>query len=631
MVMLAGYDIETFGTSNRLICASIVYDTIRGKRKIETFTNKQKLKERIIELGKKQYAKKSRLELYAHNSMYEFSRVFGFDINDQYIKGEKEGIEIICMGKCFLANYMSKEGKPMICFQDSYNLINRSLEECGKIIGLNKIKLNEKTFKKMCNINGKIEDFTQEELTELQEYNIRDSEVSLEIAKYVKKMLKEENYKPRKLITAGQISMSLFNNYCRKNGYQKYFIQWQEEAKDIAKNGYQYIMTKYPNEIHEAYRIGRLEAIQFGEFENTTNLDINSFYAYAMMNIDFPDMHFENKIEKPLQIFDVNTIINSYGITRCKINCPEQELGYLPIRIKYGKHYDENIFPAHQCEMIGTWTNLELAKAVKLGYKIKDIEYTINYKIAETNPLKEFVWEMYQKRLKSSFGKGFYKLVLNNLHGKFAQTTTERKYITADIGETPYLESEGWKVYADIDEYNCLFSKTIAKKYGRNYLPIVSAYTTAKARDLLYGEASKIPRKDLLYLAVDAILFKGEHINKFKIGEGLGEMKIVSKGTSKLKNTIARIYGKNNYTVGEDIRISGVRKEFVKDLGTQKVIEYKRFKNITNSKSLKESFEMEKLTKDLNNIKQRSIDFKTYVKSQKVFIDKEAMDSELID
>ena len=297
---------------------------------------------------------------------------------------------------------------------------------------------------------------------------------------------------------------------------------------------------------------------------------------------------------------------------------------YLPIRFKllksFGDNINEIIYPKHKCTMYGTWTNLELKRAVELGYKVQKIKWTINFAEAEINPLKEFVLNMYEQRKKNELGKTFYKLVLNNLHGKFAQRTQKKNFEIGDVGLAPQMKEKEFNIYTRIDDFNYLYTKDLGINYGRNYAPIISAYVTAKARDLLYNEAIKIPIQDLLYLSIDGIIFKGDHINKYKIGKEIGEMKYVRFNEKKWKrkdnNMEKQLYSRWWF------KTKRVKKEFVKGYEEgQTEIEFGRFKNIKNSESIKDSFAYETLKKDFKEIQEKTEALKEYIKTKRELID----------
>ena len=68
----------------------------------------------------------------------------------------------------------------------------------------------------------------------------------------------------------------------------------------------------------------------------------------------------------------------------CEIEVPEDlKLGYLPVRFR-GKLY----FPEGKRILKGTWTTLEIRRALSLGYKLIKIEWVCLYPVAKNNVLR---------------------------------------------------------------------------------------------------------------------------------------------------------------------------------------------------------------------------------------------------
>ena len=61
----------------------------------------------------------------------------------------------------------------------------------------------------------------------------------------------------------------------------------------------------------------------------------------------------------------------------------------------------------------------------------------------------------------------------------------------------------------------------------------------------------KIPTSELLYVDTDSITFTGDHIDKFKISDEMGDWKIEQTGD-------AHIVCEKRYRVGMDTKIAGV-------------------------------------------------------------------------
>ena len=105
-------------------------------------------------------------------------------------------------------------------------------------------------------------------------------------------------------------------------------------------------------------------------------------------------------------------ILEEIGLSHCLIYNKENKYGLLPIRTEIGNYY-----PKENKYLIGTWTHQELRKAKKEGYEIKKILWSITYKEAKTNPLKNYMEELYKKRQEeqNQFNSYFYKMMMNAL------------------------------------------------------------------------------------------------------------------------------------------------------------------------------------------------------------------------
>lgn len=621
-----GGDIECFGASDRFICGTWCYrDKETNKMMYKTFENKKDYEEWIIKEAKEQY-KKTRKEInaYFHNTSYDLFRFA--DLKEKnYIKGEKEGYKIINLSKKAIIDYCDINGNTLINYQDTSKIMYKSLEEIGEIIGVKKERPKKETEDKFH--TEKESELTKEEIEEIKKYNKRDAEICLLLIERIKEILKEEKYNPKKMITIGQLAIGLFNKRIKELKLEPVIFKW-EKNKELAFKIIKYEETKYPMEIIKACRTGRIEANRTGRYKDCTNIDYNSLYPESMCRIEFPNLKTENRIEKPTEIFKEEEILNTIGISECTIECPKQKVGYLPIRIAIKlKSADidirETIYPKHKCVLKGIWTNYELKKATERGYKIKDIDYTIIYgKIREENPLKTHLMELYKKREKGKLENALYKGLMNNLHGKFAQRNEDKKYIIDDADLAEEYENEGYKIETRMGT-NYLYSLSKGRKPAKTFAPIISAYTTAMAREIMYNEITKINEKDYLYCGTDSIVFKGpDNIKKFEIGKELGKFKIIKAEGEELINKTANIYGKNNYIIGNEKRISGVRKETINKIKEiEKPFEFDKFKSINEVMELDELYSRKWNIKDLKMIEVKTKGLEKYIRKQKIIED----------
>ena len=164
-------------------------------------------------------------------------------------------------------------------------------------------------------------------------------------------------------------------------------IFWYEKKNEVRR-------TLRANEIHEAYRGGRVEAFQTGNYQNVTYIDCNSLYPYSLINMPYPELKTERLHKTPTKT-QFTQLIKKIGITKCMITNTDNQIGIIPIRTKTSAYY---IKPGQTA--IGTWTHTELQCAKNNGHKINEIEWTITYEQME-NPFTKIIQETYKKRLTS--------------------------------------------------------------------------------------------------------------------------------------------------------------------------------------------------------------------------------------
>jgi len=321
----------------------------------EFFTDREEMWNWLIKLIEKNKLNKKRTFIYGHNIEYDW-----YGIAKNHLLDDK--VNYICQNP-FIAIYDEKG-----YFLDTMAFYRMSLKEVGKIIGLEKGEMP----------------FKIKDINELKQYLERDVDITLQCILRLKKQVNELGFNPRKLMTAGQLAITSFLTYCRREN-----IDWDFTEYNNDKKIRQIIKTKYPKEIREAFRGGMNQAFQIGKFDNVTLIDVNGLYAYIMVNMDFPDLRTELREENVKIGMLEKYIETNIGIARCKIKSPKTGLPYLPIRFQKYTIYENNKI------MRGTWTYLELRKAKKLGYEILECEWSIRWNKAKINPLKNFINHLY--------------------------------------------------------------------------------------------------------------------------------------------------------------------------------------------------------------------------------------------
>lgn len=566
--MIIGFDTETIGfreegEENNFRLGTIYTET--GKEHI--YFSKNAMWDKILELGQQEEQKGKNLYAYAHNLWYDLSQIANLnDKNIEYYSFQPPIIQ-----------------RKNIKFLDTTMLFKGSLVKMAQTIGEEKKEIPTKLLTKKT--------LTPQETTQMAEYCLQDAKIVVKGVQAIKKQLAKDGINIRTIITNGQIAINYATNHIRKQPYAKQILDenlahWNWKRRNWGK----WKETKNKEKLHYAYRGGRVQQLQTGEWEKATSIDLNSIYPYAASQTKFPQLETETLIHKPLEYMTTKQLTETTGASKALIWKPKDKLGYIPIRHKETIQteeeenitMDEQIFPTQECTLIGTWTNQELAYFTEQGAKIKDVEYSIVYEDMEENPLKDIMETLYQKRLnaKTQFGKTFYKNVMNNLIGKFGQKNEQFTAKIDSVEKCQEYKEQGWQV-ANAMNLDYLYKKDLGTKYAKWYCPIICANTTAKARQILHQEMQKFKTKQLIYTDTDSILYTGNKPKNIKMGDGIGEWKTQHEDLPTI------VYAKKAYSIGKDIKLSGASKAFLnlKDFKKGQV-EYKRMKTAKEAETL---------------------------------------------
>lgn len=579
--MFIAVDVETQGLDARkFLMGSLVKES--GRK--EVFYNKKDLWNYIIELGKKERQRGKVLTVYSHNAQYDFYSYA--DLSDIHLK--------FYNFKPFICSYIEDE-KEIIKFLDSMALFRMSLESLGNIIGFKKMDMPN-AFKEGRKIS-------KWELRKYKDYCIRDSEVIIKAIEMIKKKMKEEDVKVKRLITIGQLAISYFLKKVKEdNSYDKIFFN-----KKYGK----FWTPLNVSEIHEAYRGGRVECFNTGIFENVSYVDCNNLYGYISTQIRFPNPKSESKIYEPDDVIGNETVLKEIGVSEVIMKNNENDIGILPVRTGTGNYY-----PKKGSYIIGTYTNDEIRTATKEGYELLHINKSIIWD-EMNNPFKEITPKLYELRNKSNndFDKFFYKEMQNNCYGKMAQTRGNME-ITIDSVEKAreYLKNK-WEILKGHGTNYIYYKKTKCKTKSF-YLPIVPTLINANARLYMYKFFKKVGIKDLVYTDTDSCIFTGNHLDKFKISKELGDFKILNK------NTKAIIYGRKTYSIGDEIKISGFRKKDLSQKDFEKgYVKSKKMITLKTTSNLREVGSFVTEERQLKEQLRQHNEMKDILDNQKVYID----------
>jgi len=468
-----GFDIETVGRKNDFLMGSIV-----GKDTCRVFWNKETMIEHIIN----------------NPSFYRQSLIFatnlGFDIlglfaNTKYF----EKIEPLLRGSSFIsAKYKPNiKSYKSIKFLDTLNFAPFGVKKMGEILNIPKLK-TPKYIEESRNPK-------KSEYEAVEKYNIRDSKITYLFSEWMQQKFNLEGAKMR--MTLASTSMDLF-----KRKYLK--SVWYQEPKNIMEK------------LYNAYYGGRTEVIKRGYGKNLNYYDFNSLYPSVMQKV-FPNANYQRRLKKG----NIDIIETYEGISKIEVLAPEDlNLPFLPFRGE-----TKLIFPIGRFS--GWYTNLEIRKAIKLGYKILWIGEQIYYTRTHS-PFIDYVNDQYNKRMEYKKQKSpaqiINKLFMNSLYGKFAQKIRGKQKIM----HLNTVTKEKLNKLITLGKVECVgnflyFTENEPSYIPHHIFPIYSIYTTAYGRIKLYDMASKC---DVYYMDTDSIITKKTLDESNKLGELKLEYKI---------------------------------------------------------------------------------------------------------
>lgn len=508
----------------------------------------------------------------------------------------------------------------VISFYDALGLLGCNLNNAAKLIDKEKIEYNIEDIEKLGLIDKNIKNgiFGKQEY-ELIKYNQKDAELVLDLVIKIKKVLKEYGLNPRHIISIGQISTNcVFNEI--KNG-----------DKAIANTIFK---GRFMNKIYQpSYKVmelqtyggrgGRFEVFEFGDYENATEIDLNSAYSYADTNIRFPDLRSLEIIESPLEVMDYKEIIKYIGMSKCVLKHDNFEgIGIVPIIFKH-----QQVFPDNKKQiLIGTWTHQELEYFIENGYKIEHIFYSIYYKKEIENPFKKIVPKIYEFRKKGKLENVLFKRVLNFLTGKMKQRRKKIETIFVNREDAYKYEAKGFKKINWFGNLFLMEKKSDKYEFGKFFIGQVYADITAKIRIKITKAAKLIDKEDLIYIPCDALIIKNfeKYKDKFRISDNMGDFKV------EIVNESGKVYSKQQYSIADKVLASGVinankqKTEFDKgEVTTYKMINWKKDLDRAGE-MVEEKRNMYEATNKMKNILEK-------LKNKKVIVSEPEFDDKVIE
>jgi hypothetical protein len=504
------------------------------------------------------------VEVFSHNAEFDWYVIAKNHLFDKRITFKSN--------KTFIREITTEHGK--ITFRDSHAFFKMPLKKVGDMVKLQKLEMPG-------NINS---------IEELKEYCERDTLIVMKAIRRLKAILKNKfNYTPKRLTSPSKLAYNLFQRECKNSFHIKTCADGTK--KKVSKGGYWWYegkiyQTKDPEFLHLTCRGGMIRCLNTKrKITNATKVDLNSAYPFVCYSNDykFPDIRKEKIIsEEDLNKHTPSSILNQLGVIECLIKSPLTDHPYLPIRYK-GKV----IYPVGT-SIKGFWTIPEIKYAVEeCGYKLLEINKAITYPALPFNIFRDFFDELYnlKQTLKDVCEKHVIKLMMNSLTGKFAQRISESVIEDIPISKHKEYMRRGYNPLSLIPGTPLIRMERIVKRkhYSKTSNPIINALITAYTRILMHKHMRKIPREDLLYASTDAIIFKGDHLDKFDIGNKMGQWKIEGK------NKTYEGFETGYYKFDQTIKTSGTKKAWVSEEHIREGIPFKQLNMITEKSPLGKS------------------------------------------
>ena len=283
-----------------------------------------------------------------------------------------------------------------------------------------------------------------------------------------------------------------------------------------------------------SYYGGRVEVFKRGD-QITHGYDVNSMYLSIMRDHVFPDImtaqHFPHGHDNWREYFD-----SFMGVWDCTVcSGRDTHIGALPFRLKGKLIFPSGVFR-------GVWCDVELKKAIELGYEILQVHEFVVYR-RNHRYFESFAKQVWKKRLeyKAKGNRGMdlmIKKIGNSLYGKFAQRNDEQSYFgrlsdyKGEIAGNYRFHEYGGEVFLQITKGEPVDSK--------HTFPVISSFIASYARIKLI-DAMITNQDDLIYCDTDSIKLNSPAVG-IQIGADLGEWSYEIKG-DVVKYQRPKLYG----------------------------------------------------------------------------------------
>lgn len=411
------------------------------------------------------------------NIVFATNTEFDFSFINHKLLGEL-GFDLISFNNApFFSIYKNRGKRQSILFLDTMNFVRMGLESIGKMVGIEKGKIDFKT----CTMD------------ELKEYCINDVKITREFVTWIEDL--HDLYDVDFCFTFPQLSYRVFRKHYLDVDL---FISDNKQVRLLERN---------------SYRGGRVEVFKFGRVEEAYYNDFNSLYPYVMKNNCYPIECLEYFSEDNCNIYSLlqlkqkitqEHIIGNGIIARVVVDIPLMKIGKVPLF-----YSGKTMFPCGRFEASLCTPELEEIEQYIVG--IKEIAVYKMYNLFEG-----FVTDFYNKRLGAKQDNDiimdlFYKLFMACLYGKFGQRKFDEKRLEEFDGlydyhsQSLYDEEKDMMYYARWIGGKC-YVKSVSLDNPRSFVGIAS-FVTAYARVRLLRVLEE-HENEVIYCDTDSIVLE---------------------------------------------------------------------------------------------------------------------------
>lgn len=412
--------------------------------------------------------------------------------------------------------YYKNSKRKLFELRDSFPLLPNALADLQKDFDV-PISIPRERWEYYKKRRNKIHKFTRQEL---EEYVMVDTVVLYKVLEEAQKIFGSID----KMTIAGE-SMAKF-----KTMY------------DVKKLWMPCRMDKY---FRESYSGGRVEVFK-RHGKNLKYYDFNSMYPTVMSEQEYPS---------GLAVYTSVLKKGKLGIYTVKVKAPDLQIPFLHAYSEEGKL----LFPTGS--WTGTYTSVEIEKALTLGYEIKVVRGY--YFTKKCRPFQEYVAHFHAKKNKASKeGKGAVKYVakryLNSLYGKWGQKRNFDKVVPIE-GSLRDMARK-YKVKEVLSDLGlCVIDDVSRSPYTTVH---IASFITAYSRIMLYEAMEMVQDRggQVYYCDTDSIVCDVE----LPTGENLGDLEL----ENEIKEgyfLFPKFYGFLNGKDEEVVRAKGFSTKFKLD------------------------------------------------------------------